>query len=146
MKELPNKLSDLLEVALEDLGKCEKDERYFIDMGDWHEPFHGGRCSVCMTGAVMAKSLDVRSSIQAYPSSFDVDTMNKLLAINDIVFGSIWKAIKLMNPTTDRLQEAVALMKKKGDAYFDPMSYSRNPRMFKVDIQRIIKALRKYKL
>ena len=147
MKELPDKLSDLLEVGLEDLEKCQKDDNYFIDMGEWHKPWPGGICAVCMAGSVMAKRLRTDSKyLVLYPASFDDDTANKLMAISHVSLGAIWAALKRLYPTTGRLEDSVNLTEEYGDAYFDPISYSRDPRMFKVDIQRIIKALRKYKL
>ena len=147
MKELPDKLSDLLEVGLEDLEKCEKDERYFIDMGEWHKPWPGGICAVCMAGSVMAKRLKTDSrDLVLYPASFDDDTKNKLMAISHVSLGAIWAAFKRLRFSTGLSVDSIMVTGEYGDAYFDPSSYSRNPRMFKVDIQRIIKALRKYKL
>lgn len=53
-KKLPEKLSELIEVALNDLDLCEKDPRYKIDMWNWHRP--NSHCSVCFAGSVMAKT------------------------------------------------------------------------------------------
>lgn len=60
MTTLPDKLSDLLELALGDLEKVEAmPEVYEVDMSDWHLPqrdeFGGrcGRCTVCLAGAVI---------------------------------------------------------------------------------------------
>ena len=42
MSELPSKPSQLIRVALADLAKAERDDRYKIDMGIWHLPEGGG--------------------------------------------------------------------------------------------------------
>lgn len=62
---LPHKPSDLIELALADLIKCERSIKYHIDMSVWHEP--NGTCAVCLAGAVMAKSLGVSITADAAP-------------------------------------------------------------------------------
>ncbi len=63
---LPVKLSDLVDLALDDLEKVEKDPRYMVRMSSWHvspdimmlrgeEP----KCGVCFAGAVMAMTMKV---------------------------------------------------------------------------------------
>lgn len=57
MNKLPNKLSDLLRLAVRDAQACEADPKYKLEMETWHCPSHDGRvCFVCMAGAVMAKT------------------------------------------------------------------------------------------
>lgn len=63
---LPNKPSDLLQVALDDLRLCEKDPLYAIEMGDWHKA--NGKCRVCLAGAVMAKTLRCSPTSSFVPS------------------------------------------------------------------------------
>ena len=57
MRNLPNKPSELLIVARDDLEKCIADG-YFVRMGQWLSMLDG-TCSVCLAGAVMAKSLGI---------------------------------------------------------------------------------------
>ena len=60
MKKLPDKLSDLFTVALDDLERCIADPRYEINMRDWISlNTSTKKCEVCMAGAVMAKTLDI---------------------------------------------------------------------------------------
>ena len=58
-KELPTKPSELIRLALADLRACERDDRYVVDMGDWHRPSMDDRevCRVCLAGAVLAQTL-----------------------------------------------------------------------------------------
>lgn len=72
MKKLPNKLSELIRLAMKDLELVENDEKYKVDMdmGSWHFPWFSEEaehfdvddevevCNVCLAGAVMAKTLD----------------------------------------------------------------------------------------
>ena len=56
--QLPNKLSALLRLAVQDAQKCERDPRYELNMGAWHVLEDGdATCQVCMAGAVMAQTL-----------------------------------------------------------------------------------------
>jgi hypothetical protein len=56
--DLPDKPSDLLQLALDDLELCEKDRNYTIDMSEWHTPSQdeSEKCAVCIAGAVIAKT------------------------------------------------------------------------------------------
>jgi len=54
--ELPNKLSALLRIAVEDAQKIEKTPGYVLDMSVWHSPANGP-CAVCLAGSVMALRL-----------------------------------------------------------------------------------------
>lgn len=54
---LPNKPSELIEVALVDYAKVKRSKKFVIDMGDWYTRRGAGICHVCLAGAVMAKTL-----------------------------------------------------------------------------------------
>lgn len=77
---LPNKLSDVIMVALEDLVKAERSKRYKVNMDHWHAP--NGKCSVCFAGAVMAKCDGVRPSEYIGPSDFSGRSERALRALN----------------------------------------------------------------
>jgi hypothetical protein len=62
----PEKLSDLIELALGDLEKVEKDERYRVDMDEWHSP-NPEACHVCFAGAVIVGTLGVAPNLWASP-------------------------------------------------------------------------------
>lgn len=84
---LPDKLSELILVALEDLEKAEKHPDYHVDMGLWHCP--NGRCSVCFAGSVMAFGLGVSHNSRAYPSDFSPQVGDKLSKLNYIRAGIV---------------------------------------------------------
>lgn len=60
-KQLPNKLSELLRIALEDLKKAEQSPEYIINMDNW-SLYNGStkKCEVCLAGAVVAIELDLK--------------------------------------------------------------------------------------
>ena len=97
-KSLPDVPSELIEVALHDLESVERDERYVVKMLDWHQPlpFHS-ICNVCLAGSVMAKTLNVPPREKFSPCDFpDMDTENKILALNEFRRGYTGKALSLM--------------------------------------------------
>lgn len=91
---LPNKLSDLIELALSDLIKCEQDPRYNISMLVWHEGTrYTGKCTVCLAGAVMAKTCGANLETDLQPADFPPVTKAKLRALEHIRNGSVHAAI-----------------------------------------------------
>ena len=73
--KLPGTPSNLIRLALEDLEKVRKDSRYEIDMNQWHSPnIYNSRCSVCLGGNVIAKSLDTYSIYHA-PHDFPKESL-----------------------------------------------------------------------
>jgi hypothetical protein len=88
MKKLPEKMSDLIDVALEDLAKVEASEKYIVEMGTWHEPGEPMEaCEVCFAGGVMAMSLNADPEDLLSPDDFKLDIANKLSALNELRMG-----------------------------------------------------------
>jgi hypothetical protein len=85
---LPDKLSDLLDLAVNDALKVSKLKKFKLNMGDWLETYDDGNCNVCLAGSVMAGTLKVRTN-NAYPSQFGLSVSNKLDFLNTIRIGSI---------------------------------------------------------
>lgn len=86
-KYLPNTLSGLLAVAVKDIQLLEKNPKFILDMNYWLKKTNGGKCHVCMAGAVMHKELNVKIT-----KNVDLDAwsgggyaiVNKLYAINNM--------------------------------------------------------------
>lgn len=104
--QLPEKLSDLLLLALADIEKVERDhQRFTVSMEAWFRVNH--RCAVCMAGAVMACTLGVtRADVNVYDHSIapwelnnpaDARTGSKLQAIDDARVGSILTALERLD-------------------------------------------------
>ena len=95
MKTLPNNLIDLLKIAVKDLKKCKADPKYNIEMGLWHEPERNGKCSVCIAGAIIAKTLKTNIAEEKSPHQFrhkSSDIYWKLVLIDKIRCGT-WTPI-----------------------------------------------------
>lgn len=113
MNILPNKLSDLLELAVRDSLKCEAEPaRYRLDMGSWHSPGRDGICHVCLAGAVLAQTLGVAAD--EWVNWTDVKGQAKLQAINEMRVGSFDDAAICLGLAHDdlALEEASELVRE----------------------------------
>ena len=92
MKTLPNKASDLLELAMKDIKKIEKNPVYILDMGSWHQPEFQNfdfDCAVCLAGCVMANTLEIEAELSREPEDFKDDIRLKLYAIDELRGGEM---------------------------------------------------------
>lgn len=97
MAKLPSKLSRLLVIAVRDSMKVEKMRNRILDMTVWHEPSWDDKpkCTVCMAGAVMDRTLKVDSELNCTPSS--TGEYNQLLAINDMRRANVFTALNRLS-------------------------------------------------
>lgn len=96
---LPDKPSELIRVALKDLKSVEKSPFYKVDMLRWHKGLTlSRRCTVCLAGAVMARTLKmpILKDITPYTHEFDDGLTNKLGALDSFRQGYIARALHRM--------------------------------------------------
>lgn len=138
-KTLPKKLSDCLELALKDLAQVERMKRtYTVSMYRWHEP--NGKCTVCLAGSVMARTLERDPSDDCGPTSFDdARTRDRLYALNFLRQGDIAYALGEIGRATERLPDTIAVTD-----YMPGRSVSARTKRsaFKRDMCKIVKLLR----
>ena len=131
---LPDKPSALLTLAMKDLKKIEKSTHYEVFMEEWHEPSRGGRfCSVCLAGSVIANTLKSTKDKGLIPADYDMDTENKLNALDEFRQGRVTRALKCMD---------IAIPKQLKEIY-KVASYSDGCAKFKSDMNKIIARLKK---
>ena len=74
--KLPKTPSALIRLALADLRACEADDRYEVDMDEWHGPATDDRgkevCKVSLAGAVMAQTLGLPREQFIYCADLDL--------------------------------------------------------------------------
>jgi hypothetical protein len=129
VSKLPDKPSALIRVALEDLEKCEKDERYRIYMADYHLATSNGPCLVCLAGVVLAKTIGIPPTETYGPTRLaadgNLDNARKLYALDLFRCGSIKAALSdLRIPHPDGLPN-----------HHGVTDYDRNPAQFKTDMR-----------
>ena len=105
--ELPEKLSDLIILALGDLEKAEKSDEYIVDMIHWHNPLGANptsvrqTCQVCLAGSLMAMTLGAPKDRHLTPSDFlSQEVQNKLLALNFARMGLVNGALDILGKPT----------------------------------------------
>lgn len=95
---LPDKPSELIRVALEDLAKIEDDPQFTIDMHQWFardftEDHAGNRatvCFACAAGAVISQRANIPTgAVYLDPQDFSDEVCNKLHAINRLRLGEV---------------------------------------------------------
>jgi len=95
--KLPDKMSELIRVAIVDLEKVENlPEKYKVNMDIWHATLDQDEfCSVCLAGSVMAQTLGAKSTdnIRPYYSHLNV---KKLIALNALRAGYVDSASRHM--------------------------------------------------
>ena len=134
--QLPDKPSELLELALSDLAKVEASPEYETNMWGWHSPSYTGVCYVCMAASVMAKTLEVDRFKSFSPADFETDTQNKLFAIDNFRTGDLDLALETLG-----INRPHSLTD-----YIDVADYDDDPKQFKEDMSDIIKMLKREEL
>lgn len=130
-KTLPNKPSDLAELALRDMRKAIRSPLYHISMGQWHDP--NETCAVCAAGSIMAFTLNARRECRIRPEDFPKPTARKLNAIDDLRMGIVSDAFVGLSRSFDKGE--------KFDRYIYPYR-ERDRKPFFRDMRRLIKDLR----
>lgn len=92
--ELPDRLSLLLRMALEDLDKVRTmPERFLIYMERWHSP-RGAVCGVCLAGSLLAMRTDVPDDYSVEYDEFGPSLRPKMSALNQLRIGFIQGAVE----------------------------------------------------
>lgn len=96
--DLPDKPSELITLALEDLIAVERLPDYTVDMDYWHvpaadmlqdDPDYGDTCTVCFAGSVMAMSCELTRDDHHNRAGFTNEIWNKFFALNDFRVGFV---------------------------------------------------------
>ena len=134
---LPEKMSDLIEVALVDLRKVERMKgRYKIDMEVWHLP--NNKCAVCHAGAVMACTLNVGPGVEAEPEDFSAWNRRRLTAIDSLRCGDAECAgYNLGFRSEKRFLTLRALNRSMPHYSDDPGAYKRAMKKLAADLRAI---------
>lgn len=104
--KLPDKLSDLLELSLNDCAKVRRSKRYALHMNGWHGTING-TCYVCMAGAIMAQTLRCSPNTTYLPTDIEnKESADGLRAVNLMRTGQFAQAqYQLSNKTFNKLTD-----------------------------------------
>lgn len=147
---LPDKPSELILLALEDLKQAIKDG-CVVDMSSWHytqslqgqtidadgllvEEYTKSVCQVCLAGAVMRRG--VEDNISCQPTFFPKKVEYKLLALDYFRVGNVLTGVERMGlPYSDDLN---AIHNTTTICY-----YKNSPKRFRQDLTKLAKRLAK---
>lgn len=165
-KKLPNKLSALMRVALNDLAKVERSSQYEVDMDTWgcvkdqqgrqsilkdgeYIPVIEGvvkfsevpkhlKCEVCFEGAVMAKTLDCSLEDGFVAFRHDHKVKNKMFALDYVRVGAVPAALYQIDVGLNKIR-------KYEDEYGNclPSLYRLDPKQWRKDMWKIVRQLEK---
>ena len=108
---LPTQPSALIRLALADLRACEADDRYVVDMSDWHRPAYDDDrevCAVCLAGAVLAQTLGApheHAISTAGLAEYGCDVQGPLLALDRFRRGEISAGLDWLHHDQSELSE-----------------------------------------
>ncbi|MFT5127451.1 MAG: hypothetical protein ACI8W8_001054 [Rhodothermales bacterium] len=144
MSALPEKLSELLTAAINDLEACESADGYSIDMNVWHQ-WDGGHqtCAVCLAGAVMAQSLEFPQKRNADFGNSDLGSnMNALDVLDDISRGRIADAVRKHGELSDGRQLAVTtLANSEPGQWLRDHGYAESAETYKAQLRSVAEHL-----
>lgn len=147
--KLPNKMSDLIEVALKDLTSVRRSSRYSVNMSIWHVPENTERqCHVCLAGAVMARTLGADPEKDADPYVYPERITAKLEALNALRRGDVLEAYCTIRDTTPqslsnrmyqkcRAVENCLIEMRNNISGMRVTPYSESPKLFVRDMRRL---------
>jgi hypothetical protein len=97
MVSLPNKLSALIRVALDDEARAHKSKQYEMFMGVWHRPLPSelNKCQVCLAGAVMAFTMNADPRSDVSPSTYSTPDRRKLSSLDSVRQGHMIEALAI---------------------------------------------------
>ena len=142
-----DKLSALLEIAMEDLEKVESmPERFLVNMYSWH-CFFDGRCEVCLAGSVLSMTLEYPDQVNKHADDWDCDSniRYRMFAIDDLRLGRLdlaWndlqRSVAIPNGYLDSTEKVPDSLPHNRSVH----SYECNAVGFKEDMRKIIADLR----
>jgi hypothetical protein len=149
--ELPDKPSDLLELALRDLEFVEQDDKYRVRMWMWHLPERAFMqpaspplyCNVCLAGSVLAKTLNVPFDVPVLVSEFDASgdeafdkLVHKLRAVDYLREGDVGGALWILEYPREDVDNGRHLNRDVAEYDED------NPHWFYDSMRELVKVLR----
>lgn len=139
--KLPDNPGKLLDLALDDLAKVKRSKAYEVDMSVWHAP-QRDKCSVCLAGAVLAKSCGVPAFefYSPWHVAIPLAVGQKLEALNAFRVGAVGIGLAVLG-LVHQVERGAAVFKTwdRGGAY-DP---GVPDRQFFRALRRLAKILRK---
>jgi hypothetical protein len=143
--QLPHKLSDLAQIALDDVMRIRSLPGYRINMNRWHELL-GGSCAVCAAGAVIANRLSVDRESDVFGVDFDkrfgAANAKALLIIDELRSGAVGNAKNLLGASDEDAYSVWANNFATHQLDRNIVEYHEDPEQWRSDMLDLIADLR----
>jgi hypothetical protein len=160
------KPSRLIEMAMEDLVKCEKSKKYRIEMGEWIAKKWSSNvqkevCYVCLAGACVSQRFDIKHSLNASVGELAETIIDghaeeverRMEALDQFRLGYVADAIESMHiKVSDEVFERIKIFDDKyyiwgaGNRaipqYFEPEENKEQNKLFKTNMKLLIEDLK----
>ena len=83
---LPSTMADLLEAAINDARKLDRNT-YVPNHGQWHRATDNNSCKVCLAGSLIAGTLSIGATYTVSANSFNTRTKRLLIALDNMRIG-----------------------------------------------------------
>lgn len=140
---ISDKPSEALRQAVNDLEKCEQDERFEIDMNNWAKMVCGV-CQVCLAGAMLVQQCGIPDEGLEFHNLPD-DIAGKMWGIDAFRVGRLWDGVAWFKEGG----YSIASGAQRGDRveglpeYVDVQGYHYSPVVFKEQMRGIADKLEK---
>ncbi len=138
-RKLPDVPSKLLNAAVDDLEAVERSKRFAVNMANFvYEA--GGPCEVCLGGAALVCSLDVKRDVYGKPSlyAYPDSARQKAIALDYFRQGEIESALGELGYSEDDIDSVT----EKLGCHFDVCYYDTNPTLFKAQMRSLARQLK----
>jgi len=144
MSVLPDKIGDLIRLAVKDLTLCEANPNYSIDMSEWH-----GYCSdddvcyVCLAGCVLAQTVGLPRYQWTDLTQRDLDLTKQ--DREKIVMLDLLRVAKTnISYLTSYVGSKEIEKMDKNNLLFNATRYQSDPGQFKIDMLILANSMDKY--
>ena len=144
-------LSSSIRRAVEDLEACEKNDKYKINMGQWHKAYEyvidvskdekTVICNVCFAGSVMANTLGIGYLDDAEPQDFNDEVRNALHALDYARSYDIIGAAGYYGMPSPKQMSGLFKIERDFHENYKDVSYRQSPEIFKKNMLRIAEKL-----
>ncbi len=137
--KLPNKASDLIDLALHDLELCERNSKYKINMQNWHKLKDDNLCHVCLAGSVIAQTLKypMKTVLPCHIINYELE----LLTLDRFRIGDVMEGLCMYIPNK-KYKNFDFNLDFNGFDY----DYMNNKKKWKLRMRKLIRDLRKENL
>lgn len=148
---LPKKLSDLIELAVDDVKAVARNKKYILDLDHWHIPMFGVgwapkvvHCAVCFAGSVIANTLKKSIHESIGPDDLSKTDQRAMFALNGVRQGLVVLALYDLEVSERKIEKYKEKYVSTEEFYYGgkALQCKEKRKQFYKDMARVVKQLR----